>query len=438
MRKIVIRIVSFMIICALFVGGLKMFRYLVTDDVDSYTRIMMHELYESETNIDVLFVGSSHVYRSLIPSVADDIFDEYTFNAGSSSQYMDGSYAIIKEALENHDVSQIYLELYYSPATASSYKDRTSMTSTYIISDYIRNPVNRTIYLLNASSEEYYVNSFIVARRNWEDLLDLDSISELLNRKSSTAYKNYEYTKAENAVEYYVDRGFVANDGVLEEETVFFSEAYGEIELDSISDDYLNSLESIVKLCKKKDVELTFFISPMPESTVLGKENYDEYSNYMRELAASYDIEFYDFNYCKSDYFDTSDYSLFKDEDHLNTLGAEKFTELFAMFFTGQISEEELFYDSLAQKALDEEERVYGIAGLIYNGKTNEGYIISNREEGIEYQITVYSDEGDEYVLQAFSENKDLEIPTSLTGTIKIEARITGSNEVFQEVEATY
>ncbi|MCC8107171.1 MAG: hypothetical protein LIO99_14420 [Clostridiales bacterium] len=354
MRKIIARIASLLIISVLFMGGLRLFRYLVTDDSSSYTRIMMHQLYESESNIDILFVGSSHVYRSLVPDIADDILGGYTFNAGTSAQAMDGSYWIIREALDNNEVSCIYLELYYGIATGEKYKDRTQLTSTYIIADYMRNPINRTIYLLNASSKEYYANSFIIARRNWENLLDIDIISSIVKKKSSVAYKNYEYTKGENDVEYYVDRGFVANDSVMDEEQAISSEAYDEIDLSSISDDYLNSLESIVTLCAKKEVELIFFIAPMPESTVVGKGNYDAYSSYIKELAEYWNIEFYDFNLCKTSYFDASDYKFFKDDDHLNTTGAEKFTEVFSSFFSGQISSEALFYESLEDKLADE------------------------------------------------------------------------------------
>ncbi|MCD7726042.1 MAG: hypothetical protein LUI12_10935 [Clostridiales bacterium] len=439
MRKVITRIVSFLIISSLFLGGLNVFRYIVTDDVSSYTRIMMHQMYEPESDIDILFVGSSHVYRSLVPDIADDIFDSYTFNAGTSSQYMDGSYAIMEEALENNDVSHIYLELYYGVAIGEKYKERTQLTSTYIIADYMRNPINRTIYLLNASSKEYYVNSFIVARRNWEKLLDINSISAIIKKKNSAAYKNYQYTRDENAVEYYVDRGFVANDSVMAENKVFFSAAYGEISLSNISDDYLNSLESIVNLCERKNVDLTFFMAPMPESTIVGKGNYDAYSSYIKELATSWNIEFYDFNYCKAEYFDSSNYNLFKDEDHLNTTGAEKFTEVFSMFFSGEISYEDLFYESLAEKMKNEQEKIYGIAGLKQiNNEINSGYIISNRENGIEYQITISPDEGDEYILQNFSENNILELPVNTTGIVKIEAREAESGTIFQVIEAAY
>ena len=81
------------------IGVGKILHYILVDDTSSYTRLTMHELYHADSNIDVLFVGSSHVYQSLNPEITDKIFQRNTFNAGSSSQGMDGSLAMIKETL---------------------------------------------------------------------------------------------------------------------------------------------------------------------------------------------------------------------------------------------------------------------------------------------------------------------------------------------------
>jgi hypothetical protein len=60
--------------------------FLLFDDIHSYTRMMLEEMYRYDGNIDTLFIGSSHVYRSLDPKIADRMLGKNTFNAGSSSQ----------------------------------------------------------------------------------------------------------------------------------------------------------------------------------------------------------------------------------------------------------------------------------------------------------------------------------------------------------------
>ena len=72
-------------------------RYILTDDVKSYTRVMMHELYE-QNEIDTLFIGSSHCYRSINTEIADELLQSNTFNAGTSSQTLLDTWYLLQEA----------------------------------------------------------------------------------------------------------------------------------------------------------------------------------------------------------------------------------------------------------------------------------------------------------------------------------------------------
>lgn len=72
--------------------------FLLVDDVHSYSRVMLQELYADAGNIDTLFLGSSHCYRSVDPAQVDAALGTHSFNAGSSQQLPDGSYYMLKEA----------------------------------------------------------------------------------------------------------------------------------------------------------------------------------------------------------------------------------------------------------------------------------------------------------------------------------------------------
>lgn len=65
------KIGSILLFLILLVGGGKFLRYMLTDDTASYTRLTFHEMYEQD-NIDVLFIGSSHCYRSFVPDILDE------------------------------------------------------------------------------------------------------------------------------------------------------------------------------------------------------------------------------------------------------------------------------------------------------------------------------------------------------------------------------
>lgn len=355
MKAILKHLITVFCALAIFVGSIEIWRYLLVDDTSSYTRIMMHQLYESPENIDVLFVGSSHVYRSFNPQITDEEFGLTTFNAGSSSQMMDASYAVIKEAAKDNDIQQIYLEMYYVIALSGEYQERTELTSTYIISDYMKPSWNRTQYLLHASSKEYWINSFVIARRDWKNFYDFLYMLGLLKTKQSEQYRNYEWMNPNpDSSEHYVDRGFVANDGVIgDEQWDALGTPTEKINVDAAQTtalDSYNSLMDIIDFCKDEGITLTLFVTPEPERKLLGKGNYQEYHDYVEEIASENGIEFYDFNLVREDYFDTDDKTLFLDDNHLNTAGAEAFSKLFGQFFTGKISAEDLFYDSFDEK----------------------------------------------------------------------------------------
>lgn len=151
----------------------------------------------------------------------------------------------------------------------------------------------------------------------------------------------------------------------------------------------------IVGFCKKHNIELVLFVAPEPEWTIVGKGNYSEYHSRLKEISTVNGVGFYDFNLCKSAYFDANDRGLFRDEDHLNAYGADLFTTIFAEFFTGRILDEDLFFDSYEEKLKSEDVIVYGVAGFNENetGEQRNAYIISNRDEGLEYRIVATIEE---------------------------------------------
>lgn len=442
MNLVIKRIISVVFAICLFLSIGSLLRYILVDDTESYTRVMMHQMYESEKNIDIAFVGSSHVYRSFVPEITDKRMKGYTFNAGSSSQCMDGSYAMIRELCSHHNVKDIYLELYYGIAESSEYDERSYNTSTYILSDYMKPSLRKLKFLCDSSSKECWTDGFILARRNWKDLFNGERIISLLRKKNAENYKNYQLSRTDNP-QYYVDRGFVANDSVLAEDAYWNSQAWGEIDKAvklTAYNDWYQSLLNIIVYCQKKNVNLIFFIAPEPEQTIVGKGNYQKYHDFIRSIANKYNIAFYDFNFCKSSYFDTNDRKMFMDADHLNTQGAERFSELFSDFFMNKISEDELFYNTLNEKLETEEPHVYGLAGPCKNSESDlsKGYIISNRESELEYKIEIRTDSGEEKLIQDYSVNKYFSLPAEEHGTLKVYWRVLNETGTETFIETTY
>lgn len=431
--------VSIVVFCILFVGCNKFFQYILIDDTASYTRLTFHEMYEQE-NIDVLFVGSSHCYRSFIPEILDEELGMNTFNCGTSSQYLDGSNMVIREAARNNDIKHIYLEIYFNAAFSVN-KERTDLTQTYIISDYLRPSLDKVQYLLNASTKEYYSNSFFRARRNWNRFFDADYIKDLILKKGTDAYKDYEYTYASQETEWYAGKGYVANNQKVDNWNYFLDDAWVDADFAKISGDWLQALEDIIDFCDKKEIALTLVAAPMPNYLLAGIGNYDEYIRRVQDIIAGTDIRFYDFNLCKEEYFPNTS-SLFKDKDHLNCYGAETFSRLFANFINGKIPEDELFYSSYEEKLGHLSPTVFGV---VYHdeeddkGKiTRKCQIVSTRNDSLEYKITLIPQEGEPYLLQGFSDNKSFTVSPEENGVIDITYRLGNLPEETQEVQVAY
>lgn len=414
--------------------------YFANDDSRSYTRIMFHQLDDSDENIDILFVGASHCYRALNPEIADDYFHATTFNAGSSAQNMDGSLAVIKEALRHNDVKKVFLEVSYSIIKTEKYIDRDSLTSTYILSDYMEPSPEKVEYLLNASSYKHYINSFFPAKRNAEKLFDFGKVLKTIKRKNTKEYNDFHWNKTFYKDEYYVDRGYVETTNTSESK--YISEnAFGRIDSKSLLSEktnWMKSLYDIISLCKDKSIGLAFFIAPDRESTIVGKGNYQDFYCAMKEYANKNGIELYDFNLCKESFFDSKNNDFFADEDHLNYKGAKEFTQLFSRFFTGEISEADLFYDSFDEKTKALEPYVYGIAKSPNDtDECQQMNLICNKEGSIQCSVLVKPNGKEEYKVPLKTANETFFIPNDSHG--KITVSWCRNNDTHKnEFEASY
>lgn len=356
----------------------KIMDYVLVDDTQSQSRIVLHDMYNEKENIDVLFLGSSHCYHSFDPILADELLQVNTFNAGTATQNLDGSLVLLKEVNKSHDISKVILELYYTIGYEPLYKERTDMTSTYVISDYLKPSINKYEYLYNASSEEHYMNSIFRARRYWYNLTDADKMLEIIQNKSASKYKEY---KIDDAT-LYKGKGYFPVNEKLEDGSFLFYHHREPIDINSISKDWIASLLEIIEYCENNEIELILMSAPMPIYTIADIKNYDVYVEFVNELASMRGLEYYDFNLCKEEYFPVT-ISNFYDDDHLNEDGAELLTTLACELLSGKISKEELFYSTFNDKYKNIPEGIYGIIAT-HEPENNSVFvdIITNADMG--------------------------------------------------------
>lgn len=387
--------------------------YILIDDSSSYTRLTFHEFYTQQENIDTLYVGSSHCFRAINPQIMDEKTGKNNFNAGTSCQYLDGSYAIIQEAVKNNELERVYVEMYYGQIGLAP-ENRENVTATYIISDYLKFSVNKVMYLLQATDAAGYANSFLPLRRDINKIFDYDYIFNTIQKKSTEEYKKYCYISNED--EFYSGKGFVFSDyGVPKH-------SYGDLDgfapINAMSEYDIKIMNKIIDCCKKNDIEVIFFCAPMSDFRLVSLGNYDDYVQEIRAFCDKNDVKYWDFNLCKREYMDL-DESYFIDDNHLNGKGAEIFSLLLADLDIGVLDPKEVFHNTYLDKVSEDNNIVYGT--ILY--QNSDGFDIKTVKKNYSGQLyySVYQQEGEESImLQEHTENTFVPIMGRQHGSIQI------------------
>ncbi len=346
--KIVLKIIIF---CAIYIGVQALIKYAVLDDTMTISRVMLHDLYTEENNIDILFCGASHCQLGFDTKVLDEEFGMNTFNAGSSSQGLETTLALIKEAEQYHDLKQVYVDMDYSIVM----RELPNLESIYIISDYMKPSLRKVDYLLNATSFDYYVNSFMPLHKGRGYSKNPKKILEILQKKGTKGYRDYTERDAS-----YAGKGHIASCTVVEEGSLWSREGYHK-ESFEIPKNQQEYLKEIIDFCNEKEIQLTFVSTPVTDFHLARIENYDEYVQTISTFLSEYHAEYYDFNLCNQEILPLNSDSCFNDDNHLNKDGAKIFGKVFAGFFTGKLTKEELFMKSYHEKLTAGEPRVLGL-----------------------------------------------------------------------------
>ncbi len=404
--------------------------YLFVDNVNSQSRITLHELYTSEENIDILFLGSSHCMRTFNCDIGDKLLSLNTFNCGTSSQFLDGSYAMLVEAGKDNSLKEVWVELYYGQLGRVT-QERTEMTATYILSDYMPLSFNKLRFLLLASSPEYYANSFIPVRRSWEKVFTDGYFINLMNAKFSDAYKNYEYIGS------YLGKGFIGSDTYIEPGSYVHTNDFWSIE--PLTNDDKENLQNIMRYCEQNNIELHFFSAPMSDFRLVTLSNYDQYVSEISAYLAQYGYEYYDFNLCKAEYLslDETDYI---DDNHLNKQGADKVTTLICDIINSDVNVDTIFELDYKTKINYQEPQIYGVQ--LYTTLPDaentlyEIVPIANTANDYLYTISKTDSSGKTTKIQEANYNNLFYIPNNEKGTIYIDVIVNGN--VTNHVKTTY
>ena len=403
--------------------------------VDRWGRILWHNYYAETDNIDNLFLGSSVVYHGINPFLLDELNGENNFNLASNSQRLNGTYYLLREANGDHHLSHVYLDLNYWVSTGlnADFKQRDNLAPNWKNTDFMKLSINKIEYMLTMCEIENYPETFLPFLRYRSKLFDTEYVKEQLDNKREEEYKQYKYsemTDSNDAIEYR-DKGFCYVEEELEQKDLLIYREDRILDENAFTKDAEHYLRKIIEYCQNENIELTLFSAPMYELQLISAGDYDIYVKQIRQIAAEYGLAYYDFNLCRKEYFPIQEIENFRDCVHLNGKGGEMFTNFF-----WKVMEEEsadYFYDTYAEKLENSKETVYGLVYTDGNDMVNYR-IASNRESGMEYRVVTLPEDQ----IQDFSGNKDFTLKAGVHGTLRLEARKTGEDEIISSLEIVY
>ncbi len=363
-------ILRYVLKAVLFVAGFYLACHLaaffVRKDAQSYARVMMHELHDTSENIDILFLGASHTEHAANPFVASEIFGKNAFNAGTGSQRLPASFALLKEAASLHHLERVFLDLDIATCDVGRYNSGRVTEAEFLITNYMKNKRAKVECLMSFSAPKYYPELLLPIARGNLICTDPREIVKNIYLKCTGRYYAYEYPQVPPRV--YAGKGYVYDTRSIPDNGFIDDERETPFDPSLDFSEWERYLHKIAAFCKEEGITLTLFSFPENQFYIFDKGDYDEYISFVKSVAAKDGLDFYDFNLCKAEYLELKD-SDFYDRNHLNGNGAEKFMRVFSRFFTGQLGDD-IFYASYAQKMESVPERIYGIIVEEYADKS--------------------------------------------------------------------
>ncbi len=303
---------------------------LLCKEPSSWGRRILNQIYQ-ESSIDVCFIGGSQVLQGIDPSVASEVLGGTAVNLTSSQQPPAATAALVREALREHpEISRMYVSLDYSLVMAED----VNLESIYIVADAMKPSRNRLRYLLRATPQEYYLNSFLPLRKGESYATSPAEIRANLQTLFSEDYRN------RSAVQ-----GFADNAGMSEDAFEALAEKIREgEEVQPLADEEggvalpersAEAIRDILTACEEHGIQPVFFATPMPAFMTEKITDYDRYVQAVEELLLEAGALYYDYNTCISEasaesvlQFDRNAAENFTDEYHLSGAGARQFTGL--------------------------------------------------------------------------------------------------------------
>lgn len=261
---------------------------------------MVHSFYEiEEDTLDVLFLGSSHLYYGVQPNELWKDYGITAYSMSSPEQTAATAYFLLKEAFEYQKPKVVAMESYYLWYNGL-YNSESRLRQAFDGMRFGRNKLEMLQTMIpeqGLKTKLTYCLPFLKYHSRWDSLEDYDFHTQPFLRGARLDY----------TVVSLEDPGIPS-------------------EAASIPEINLEYLEKIIALCEENGAEFLMFATPYAVETDMERYNRRQGLNLtLEQVLEEKEIPFL---FYQRDYGELTDFTVdFRDKTHLNTAGAVKLTQ---------------------------------------------------------------------------------------------------------------
>lgn len=317
MKKI-LSVMGNMVKAALFLGIAAALLYganfvLQLKSADGCYVMQMFEKQETDM-IDVVFIGSSHIYTDVNPAVLWEEYGIAAYDLSASNQPLWNSYYYMKEAIETQSPKLIVVDLYRATETRDVIDDARIAMNTLGMAQGQNRSDNIKASIEKEEDALDYILGYPVYHTRYESLSEED-FRAYNGDPNGGNYKGFN----ENCISITAFESFADMSGVEEK-----------LELTKKNKEYLIAM---MELAEETDTELLFIVAPYQGILPSDKMIY----NSVEELVRDYGASFVDFNERYNEIgldpmTDCAEWS------HLNYTGSEKFSRYLGDYILNRYS----------------------------------------------------------------------------------------------------
>lgn len=267
-------------------------------------------------SLDILFLGSSHAYRGIDPSLIDSLLETKTFNLGSSGQTPLTTYHVLKNAVRHVYPKMVVIDLYFHA---------------FMEENQLANAGNNWLRIKSSAAKW----TFLFKAFDSYEITAL-TILPILRKKNNVRYALRKYLLGDDHLDdagTYQGKGYVRQDSRISLEALRAEEFYSQLQLEEDWGlaKHEQALQKLVSFCQEKGIEVRFVSAPMPKISYQKIKDIRDVRKYLSALTQDLGVTYRDYTQDAS--LGLKDDLHFYDDNHLNHAGVKLWNRALIPFF---------------------------------------------------------------------------------------------------------